>query len=139
LDARSDRAKIHQLPRIKKRRELVYEYLSLTVEDREIVCSPDLRHKHEFTSGAEETEYQVIDHARWLRQYADPFLRGDFSLWLAIHEYKLAKLVGEVRQSWKKEVSRRFVGLTEGRNAIYVQEHMFQSDVDYLAPLKAKK
>ena len=134
---------------------LVHEYLSLTPEQREIVCSRDPRHKkesrlliaskqlqyekHEFTNCAEETEYQVIDHARWLRQYADPFLRGDFSFWLAIHEYKLARMIGEVRQSWKREVSRRFVGLTEGRKAVYVREHMFQSDVDYLARLKAER
>lgn len=134
---------------------LVHEFLFLTPEQRQIVCSLDPRHKHEaklliacrqlhyekreFTNGGEETEHKVIHHARWLRQYADPFLRGDFSLWLAIHEYKLARMIGEVRQSWEREVSRRFVGLTEGRKAIYVQEHMFQSDVDYLARLKAER
>jgi hypothetical protein len=80
-----------------------------------------------------------MQHARWLRQYAHPFLCGDFSLWLPIHEYRLARMIGEVRQSWKREVSRRLVGLTEGRKAIYVQEHMFQSDVDYLARLKAER
>jgi hypothetical protein len=70
-----------------------------------------------------------MQHACWIRQYADPFLRGDFSLWLPIHEYRLARMIGEVRQSWKREVSRRFVGLTEGREAVYVREHMFQSDL----------
>jgi len=134
---------------------LVHEFLSLSPEQREIVCSPDHQHKHEarlllvsqqlhyekreFSDGAEETEHELIDRARWLKQYADPFLRCDFSLWLAIHEHKLAKMIGEVRQSWKREVSPRFVGLTEGRKAIYVQEHMFQSDVDYLARLKAER
>jgi len=134
---------------------LVHEFLSLTPEQREIVCSPDPRHKHEarlliaskqlhyekheFTDGAEETEHQVIDHARWLRQYADPFLRGDFSLCLPIHEYRLARMIGEVRQSWKMEISRRVVGLTEGRKPVYVQEHMFQREVDYLARLKAER
>ena len=73
------------------------------------------------------------------KQYADPFLRSDFSLWSAAHEYRLAEMIGEVRQSWKREVSRRFVGLTEGRKAVFVREHMFQSDVDYLAQLKAER
>ena len=134
---------------------LVHEFLSLTPEQRQIVCSPDPRYKHEaklllesrqlqyekceFTNGAEETEHQVIDHARWLRQYAEPFLHGDFSLWLAIHEYKLAKMIGELRRSGKREVRGRLVGLTEGRKAVYVQEHMFQRDVDYLAQLKAER
>jgi hypothetical protein len=134
---------------------LVHEFLSLTPEQRQIVCSPDPRHKHdaklliaskqlqyeirEFTNGAEEREHQLINHARWLKQYADPFLRGDFSLWLAIHEYKLARMVGEVRQSWKREIRRRFVGLTPARKAIHVREHIFQRDVDYLARLKAQR
>jgi hypothetical protein len=137
---------------------LVHEFLSITPEEREIICSHDPRRKkesrlliaskqlqyekHEFANGDEETEYRVIDHARWLRQYADPFLRGDFSLWLALHEYRLAKMIGEVRQSWKREVSRRDVGMigtTAGRKLIYVKEHMFQSDVDYLARLKSER
>ncbi len=80
-----------------------------------------------------------MEHAYWIRQYADPFLRGEFSLWLAVHEYRLAKMIGEVRQSWKREISPRFVGLTEDRKAVYVREHMFQNDIDYLARLKAER
>jgi hypothetical protein len=135
--------------------ELIHEFLSLTPEQRQIVCSLDPRHKkearqliasqqlqyekREFANGDDRREHELMQHARWLRQYADPFLRGDFSLWLAIHEYRLAKMIGEVRQSWKREISPRFVGLTEDRKAVYVREHMFQSDVDYLARLKAEK
>jgi hypothetical protein len=135
--------------------ELVHEFLSLSPEQREIVCSPDPRYRHdakllvaskqlqyekrECTNSAEKTEQQLLDHARWLRQYADPFLRGDFSLWLPIHEYRLARMIGELRQSWKREVRRRFVGLTAGRKAVYVREHIFQRDVDYLARLKAER
>jgi hypothetical protein len=80
-----------------------------------------------------------MHHAYWIRQYADPFLRGDFSVWLEIHEYKLARMIGEVRQSGKREVKGRFVGLSPARKAIYAREHMFQSDVDYLARLKAER
>ena len=74
-----------------------------------------------------------------IHDFADPFLRGDFALWLAIHEYRLAKMIGEVRQSWKREVEGRFIGFTEDRKAIYVREHMFQSDVDYLSRLKSER
>ena len=134
--------------------ELVHEFLSLTPEQRQIVCSLNPRHKkearqliasqqlqyekREFASGADRREHELMHHACWLRQYADPFLRGDFSLWLPIHEYRLARMIGEVRQSWKREIVPHFVGLTEGRKAIYVHEHMFQGDVDYLARLKAE-
>jgi hypothetical protein len=135
--------------------DLVHEFLSLTPEQRQIVCSRDPQYRHdakllvaskqlqhekcEFTNGAEETEHEVIDHARWLRQYADPFLRGDLSLWFPIHEYRLARMIGEVRQSWKREIRRRFVDLTPARKAVYVREHIFQRDVDYLARLKAER
>jgi hypothetical protein len=48
-------------------------------------------------------------------------------------------MIGELRQSWKREIRRRFVSLTPNRKAIYVREHMFQKDVDYLARLKTEK
>ena len=134
--------------------ELVHEFLSLTPEQREIVCCLDPRRKkearqliasqqlqyekREFANDPDTREHELMYHACWIRQYSDPFLRGDFALWLAIHEYRLAKMIGEVRQSWKREIAPRFVGLTEDRKAVYVREHMFQCDVDYLARLKAE-
>ncbi len=134
--------------------ELVHEFLSLTPEQRQVVCSLNPQHKkearrliasqqlqyekREFANDVDRREHELMEPARWIRQYADPFLPGDFSLWLAIHEYRLAKMIGEVRQSWKREIQSRFVGLTEGRKAMYVREHMFQSDVDYLVRLKAE-
>jgi hypothetical protein len=134
--------------------ELVHEFLSLTPEQRQVVCSGDPRHKPEarrliasqqlphekrnFASDADRREHELMEHARWLRQYDDPFLRGDFSLWLAIHEYRLARMIGEVRQSWKREVAGCWVGM-ENRKAMYVQEHIFQSDVDYLARLRTER
>jgi len=135
--------------------ELIHEFLSLTPEQRQVVCSLNPRdkkearqliasqqlqyEKREIANDTDRREHESMHHACWIRQYADPFLRGDFSLWSAIHEYRLAKMIGEVRQSWKREVSRRFVGLTEGREAVFVREHMFQSDVDYLAQLKVER
>lgn len=135
--------------------DLVHEFLSLTPEQQEIVCSHNPRQKkearqliasqqlhyekREFANDAERRDHELMHHACWIKQYVEPFLRGDYSLWLAIHEYRLAKMIGEVRQSWKREVSRRDLGMTEGRKLIYVKEHMFQSDVDYLARLKAER
>lgn len=135
--------------------ELVHEFLSLTPEQREIVCSHNPRQKkearqliasqqlryekREFADDAEMRDHELMHHAAWIRQYVELFLRGDYSLWLAVHEYRLAKMIGAVRQSWKREVEGRFVGFTEERKPIYVREHMFQSDVDYLARLKAER
>lgn len=137
--------------------ELVHEFLSSTPEQRQIVCSLNPRdkkeakriiasqqlhyEKREFASDADRRDHELMHHACWIRQYAEPFLRGDYSLWLPIHEYRLAKMIGDVRQSWKREVSQRavrMIGTPAGRKLIYVKEHMLQSDIDYLARLKAE-
>src|SRR6266542_3705830 len=115
--------------------ELIHEFVSLTPEQRQVVCSLNPRdkkearqliasqrlqyEKREFANDADRRKHELMEHARWIRQYADLFLRGDFSLWLAVHEYRLAKMIGEVSQSWKREISPRFVGLTEDRKAVY--------------------
>lgn len=106
-------------PKFANSAELVHEFLSLTPEQRQIVCSLTPRHKkearqliasqqlqyekREFANGADRREHELMHHAWWIKQYADPFLRGDYSLWLAIHEYRLARMIGEVRQSWLQE------------------------------------
>ncbi len=112
--------------------ELIHEFLSLTPEQRQVVCSLNPRdkkearqliasqrlqyEKREFANDADRRKHELMEHARWIRQYADLFLRGDFSLWLAVHEYRLAKMIGEVSQSWKREISPRFVGLMNWMN-----------------------
>lgn len=129
--------------------ELIHEFVSLTAKERGMVCSPDpkdnrtarnlvnskrLQHvKREFSSNAEEKDSQLADHARWLRQYADPFLRGDFSRWREIYEYKVARMIGEHKRAGKSEWGLRYAGTDATGKPIHEKQHIFQSSLDYLA------
>jgi hypothetical protein len=133
---------------------LIYEYMSLTPEEREIICSQDprdnrtaarlivskiLQHeKKQSASKAEEINSQLSEHAQWLKQYAAPFLRGDFSQWLEIYEYKVSKMIGELKRSGRNEYCLRFVRNDENGKPVYVQEHAFSKSLDYLARLRTE-
>ena len=135
--------------------EQVHEYLSMTPEERAIVCSHDpkdgrsaalliafrrLQHeKKQYSDKIEEIRNQLADHARWLRQYASPFLSGDFSLWLEIYNYKLQRMIGEHKRAARREESLRYVGKDSNGKAIHVKEHVFQRSLDYLTKLREGK
>jgi hypothetical protein len=135
--------------------EQVHEYLSMTPEERAIVCSHDpkykrsaalliasrlLQHeKRQYSDKIEEIKNQLADHARWLRQYASSFLMGDFSLWLEIYIYKLQRMIGEHQRAGRSEESLRYVGKDSNGKAILVKEHVFQSGFDYLTKLHEGK
>jgi hypothetical protein len=134
--------------------ELVQEYTFSTPEERAIVCSQDprdfrtaaclvvskkLHHdKRQFSNKAAEIDSQLSDHARWLKQYAEPFLKGDFSQWLEIYEYKIARMIGELKRSGRSEYCLRFVGIDQKGKPAYVQEHIFIKSLDYIAGLRTQ-
>ena len=134
--------------------EQIYEYISLTPDERGLVCSHDpnddraaallvaskeLQHeKRHFDSKAEEIDSQLSDHAGWLKIYAEPFLTGDFSQWLEIYEYKVSRMIAELKRSGKKEYSLRLAGKDENGKAIHINEHVFIKSLDYLAQLRER-
>src|SRR5258705_2277171 len=83
----------------------IHEYVVITESDKKLVCSFDpkddrkartiihqtrlLYNKDDSNNIVEDIDSQLADYSRWLRQYAEPFLRGDFSQWLEIYEYKV--------------------------------------------------
>jgi len=91
----------------------VYQYETTTPEERELLLSQDLSvlsnglevvqkralafsrliGSEAVPDGDLQTAMQIEAHARLLRQYGEPLLRGDFSSWLAIHEFVLRWLV----------------------------------------------
>jgi hypothetical protein len=114
--------------------EQVYEYLSFTPEERAIVCSHDpkdnrtvasliasrrLQHeKREYPTKVEEIHNQLVDHARWLQQYAHPFLKGDFSLWFEVYNYKIQRMIGEQKRAGRNEVALRLLGKDDNAKPI---------------------
>lgn len=133
--------------------ELLHEFLSLTPGQRHIVCSKDrddrfdadllilrnkLRHEeNKLHTKAEREEQQFVDHAFWLRECADPFLRGDFSMWIELQEYKLARAIGALRRSDQSEIVTQRTIPSDGKPK-YGTWHRFQKDIDYLDRLRSK-
>jgi hypothetical protein len=130
----------------------IYEYLVLTETEKKLVCSLDPRdnrkaklllrqkrllHKEkDFNNSVSRIESQLADYSKWLRQYADPFLRGDFSKWLDIYEFLIARQFAEHIRSGKDEFVLRFIGLDEKGEPVHEKRKIFQNSFDYLEKLK---
>jgi hypothetical protein len=124
----------------------IHEYLVLTESDKKLVCSLDpkddrkarlvihqvrlLHNKKDTDNLNESIENQLADYSRWLREYAEPFLRGDFSQWLEINEFMFARQRAERIRSGKDEFVRTVGGSKDERVSI------FQSSLDYLEKLR---
>jgi hypothetical protein len=124
----------------------IHEYIVLTESDKKLVCSLDakdnrkaktiihqtrlLHSKDNHNSVIEDINSQLADYSRWLRQYAEPFLRGDFSQWLELYEYKVIRSRAAHIRSGKEEFVR-----TVGQNKDE-RISIFQSSLDYLEKLR---
>ncbi len=126
--------------------QTIYEYITLTPSDKRLVCSLDpkddakakmilrqarLSHnKNTSNNVVEDVNSKLADYSKWLRQYAEPFLRGDFSQWLAIYEYKVSRMRASHIRSGKEEFVRTTTRANDKRVSI------FQSNLDYLEKLR---
>jgi hypothetical protein len=125
----------------------IYEYIVLAASDKKLVCSLNpqddrkarmiMRQTRLFSTQnddsnnvVENIESQLSNHSNWLRQYAEPFLRGDFSQWLEIYEYKVFRARAAHIRSGKEE----FVRTTSRHKEELVS--VFQSNLDYLKSLR---
>jgi hypothetical protein len=124
----------------------IHEYIVLTESDKKLVCSLDakdnrkaktvihqtrlLHSKDNSNSVIEDINSQLADYSRWLRQYAEPFLRGDFSQWLELYEYKVIRSRAAHIRSGKEEFVRT-IGQDKDE-----QISIFQSSLDYLEKLR---
>lgn len=126
----------------------IHEYVTLAESDKKLVCSLDPRDdrkaralihqirlshkKNDNSSLLEEIDSQIANYALWLRRYATPFLQGDFSQWLDIYEYKVARNRAAHIRSGKKEFVR-VAGMRPDE-----KESIFQTSLDYLAKLRSE-
>ena len=86
---------------------------------------------------AERSERGIADNAKWLLQYADPLLRGDFSSWRALFEYKVERQVAERIRSGSADSELRFTEREAGRVQQEVQPLLAELQ-QYLVNLKAE-
>jgi hypothetical protein len=124
----------------------IYEYLSLAEADKQLICSFDpkddrkakmithktrlLHKKEDANSLDQDIDNQLSDYSKWLRQYAEPFLRGDFSHWFEIYEFIVNRQRAEHNRSGKEEFVRT-VGQSKDKRV-----SVFQGSLDYLEKLK---
>lgn len=132
--------------------EIIHEYFALIESDKKLVCSIDpkddkkakmiihqiqLQHnQNNSNSSVERIESQLTNYSKWLRQYAEPFLQGDFSQWLKIYEYKVSRSRTARIRSGKDEFSLHFVRLDENGKPVHEKRSVFQASFDYLERLR---
>lgn len=131
---------------------VVYEFRNLSEADKKIVCSHaplDDRKAREIIfnfrlsskrinkgNTLENIEAELIEYSNWLRQYSEAFLRGDFSQWLNVYEYKVVRTQAEYARSGKSEIGLRIIGKEPSGKPLYEKRSIFQDDIDYLETLK---
>ena len=127
----------------------VYEYYSFTESEKRLACSVDPNDDRKIrilayekrlvpsetnaNNAAEVIERDLADYSNWLRQYSEPFLRGDFSSWLEIYEYKVNRNRSAYARSGKKEF------VPAGSQDKDHRESVFRSSLAYLERLRKEK
>ena len=79
------------------------------------------------SNSIEYIESQLADYSRWLRQYTEPFLKGDFSQWLRIYEYKVRRARTARIRSGKDEFVLHFARLDENGKPVHEKRRVFQA------------
>jgi hypothetical protein len=134
--------------------DLVYEHLHLSREEKDLVLTHTLNkglqkrvseilykknlspHIPISNNPAEKMDLELSISSKYLLQYAEPFLRGDFSRWLEIYEYKVEKMRAEFIRSGKDEYVLYHMGSDEKGKPIYGKRPVFQDSMNYLERLK---
>ncbi len=124
---------------------IIHEYLTLSDSDKKLLYSLDPNDSRKVKMMLRQTrlthlvnppdpyvdiETQLADYSRWLHQYADAFLRGDFSRWLDIYEHKVLSSRAAYIRSGKQELVRTVSDDPDKRISV------FQSDFEYLDRLR---
>ncbi|MBN2118142.1 MAG: hypothetical protein JW730_16315 [Anaerolineales bacterium] len=136
--------------------DTIYEYHNLSEEEKEIIVTrtPDKEFQRKASEilyskrlsrcvliSTNETDEKKMDfelslNAKHLFQYAEPFLRGDFSRWLEIYEYQVGKMWAEIFRSGKSEFVLYRAGSDARGKPVYEKRLVFQDSIDYLESLK---
>jgi hypothetical protein len=81
-------------------------------------------------------ENSLQDYARWLREYADPLLRGDFSFWLEACQYVVNWQRAEMARSGRDEY-RSGTDIDKDGNVYKVERRsIFYRQLEYIEALR---
>jgi hypothetical protein len=132
--------------------QVIYEYMTLSKEEKRIVLSfsegrqaVSLLNKKQLArlislpdNVEERMSLQLENYARYLRDYAMPFLQGDFSQWLAIWEYHVEKLIVEHKRAGRPEFVPIVTTDDNGQLRITGKQHVFKDNLDYVGELRSE-
>lgn len=131
--------------------QVIFEFMSLSSDEKRIVLShsegrqaanllnkKQLAHLISLPDNLDEKmNVQLENHARYLREYAMPFLKGDFSQWLAIWEYHVEKLTAEHVRAGRPEFVPVVATDSNGQLRVMGKQHVFKESLDYVSELKS--
>jgi hypothetical protein len=98
----------------------IYQFRFFSPEEKKLVCSHDPADEHTATGllflpklyerkrsedVVEDISFQIDEEAKNVKKYGDFLLRGDFSQWLEIFEFKVAMQMAEYARKHHKEYS----------------------------------
>lgn len=130
--------------------QVIYEYMNLSNDEKKIVLSSKvsrqvdsiLREKQllnlvlQSDDVNEKKELQLDLYAQSLREYALPLLKGNFSNWLTLWEYHVAKLIAENTRAGRQELVPIVVTDENGQLRVVGQQHVFKDALEYIQHLK---
>lgn len=130
---------------------VIYEYLLASKDQRNVITSLSDRKHAQKIMGQEKNinrEMPVINdpekqrvaqietYAKLIRKHAEPFLLGDFSLWLDLWKYLLAREIATQLDSGRSEYVDVVVPDGNGKFRIIGKKHIYQNWMDYIEKLK---
>lgn len=130
---------------------IIYEYLLASNNQRNIITSlADRKHAQKIINqekninrempvinDPEKQRVAEIDmYAKLIRKHAEPFLLGDFSLWLDLWEYLLAREIATQLDDGRSEYIDVVVPDGKGKFKIIGKKHIYQNWMDYIDKLK---
>jgi hypothetical protein len=123
--------------------QMIYEYTSLTNEEKKIVLSHNpsdekkagiildqkiLIRRDANISNLEDVEKQLINEAHNFRKYADKFLRGEYSQWFEIYEYKVERIKADYARRWGKELVNLEIKMGSDGKQYFSGQKTFEQD-----------
>lgn len=130
--------------------QVIYEHVMLSEDEKHIVRFSEQEHevariirKTQILSPipasgsvVERIELQLSVYAKFVREHAQRFLKGDFSQWPAVWEYHINRLTAENVRAGRPTTIPLVKTGEDGKNYVVGTQHVFQQALDYINALR---
>jgi hypothetical protein len=129
---------------------VIHEYMNLSMEEKRAVLSASEGRQADIILGRkqllgptlrsdsmeERNKLQLDAYTKCLYEEALPFLKGDFSQWLAIWEYHVEKLIVENTRAGQPEFVPVVRTDDSGQRRVIGKQPLFKKSLDYIKELQ---